>query len=372
MNNSLNGTSVTTAQLLMNNDSNYSNFTFKNSTTSNTKYSHLQTRNFNSNNSLSHTDSLENINYNVDNNNSNSNTSNPYNHYIKLTNDDIISKIKLKLTASTQNILSNNNNNNNNNKSQIANDKEHNNISFENENAIQTPTKQQSNTKPKHRKPTNQVIQKQHNKQQFNNSINNNNNSKCFISSASKTKDLSQFVNSDYMYIKNALGNSPVASSTSSSSAVIKENGCLFSNRTLSGKRHKKKHKISNSIDIKSNNKSHLNELSITTESTFSSKRNYRNKSNQNRLHSKHTNETTPNEDTEAKERTKIFYKNIKNIKSKYNSFINSNGSNNNNNTNNTHLLSSNEPSKFASNTNEKYFQMKGLHLEQYINTKLN
>ena len=364
MNNSLNGTSVTTAQLLMNNDSNYSNFTFKNSTISNTKYSHLQTRNFNSNNSLSHTDSLENINYNVDNNNnsnSNNNTSNPYNHYIKLTNDDIISKIKLKLTASTQNILSNNNNNNT--KSQIANDKEDNNISFENENVIQTPTKQQSNTKPKHRKPTNQVIQKQHNKQQFNNSINNNN-SKCFISSASKTKDLSQFVNSDYMYIKNALGNSPVASS----SVVIKENGCLFSNRTLSGKRHKKKHKISNSIDVKSNNKSHLNELSITTESTFSSKRNYRNKSNQNRLNSKHTNETTPNEDTEAKERTKIFYKNIKNIKSKYNSFINSNGNSNNN----THLLSSNEPSKFASNTNEKYFQMKGLHLEQYINTKLN
>ena len=180
----------------------------------------------------------------------------------------------------------------------------------------------------------------------------------------SKQKGLSQFVNtnnnnnSHFNFISNELGNSPMAPSN-----CLNENSILYSNRTLSGKRKSKTHRNqeSSSVEIK-NSKKHLNDISINTETTFSSKRNYRQNSS-GIMFKKGNNDNESQE--EMKKKMKQFYKNIKNVKSKYGDFINisvGEGNGNRNSRGGNRVVNGNE---------YKGINVKGVHLEQYINMKI-
>lgn len=328
-NNNIVETPVSIAQLILNNNSNNSNFTFKNSTssihqpfTSNSKMDILQLHNCNTNESK---DSLEQTN----NNNNNDNT---HNNCIKLTNDDIISKIKSKLTSANLHL---------------------NEISFEMDSSLLLQRKNNMTNK-KNSKQINKLPPKQKSEH---NLLNNRR------ITHSKQKDLSQFVNSHnnnnnshFNFISNELSNSPIAPSN-----CLNENTILYSNRTLSGKRKSKTHRNqeSSSVDIK-NNKRHLNDISITTETTFSSKRNYRQNSS-GIMFKKGNNDIDSQE--EIKKKNKQFYKNIKNVKSKYGDFINisvGEGNGNRNNRGGNNIVNG-----------YKGLNVKGVHLEQYINMKI-
>lgn len=334
-NNNLVETPVSIAQLILNNNSNNSNFTFKNSTssihqpfTSNSKIDILQLHNCNTNESK---DSLEQTD---NNNNNNNNDNNSHNNYIKLTNDDIISKIKSKLTSANLHL---------------------NEISFEMDSSLLLQRKNNMTNK-KNSKQINKLPPKQKSEHNLLN------NSRI---THSKQKGLSQFVNSNnnnnnshFNFISNELSNSPIAPSN-----YLNENTILYSNRTLSGKRKSKTHRNqeSSSVDIK-NSKRHLNDISITTETTFSSKRNYRQNSS-GIMFKKGNNDIDSQE--EIKKKNKQFYKNIKNVKSKYGDFINisvGEGNGNRNNRGGNNIVNENR---------YKGLNVKGVHLEQYINMKI-